>query len=67
MASALDISPPRVTQIESDGANLTFATLLEHANASGCEVEIVLRPRDPKLPLITAPLTTFGKTALSSK
>jgi transcriptional regulator with XRE-family HTH domain len=63
MAGALEISPPRVTQIESSGVNLTLATVLEHANASGCEVEIVLRPRDPKLPLITASLATLKKSS----
>ena len=31
-------------------------TLLEHAAATGCDVEIILRPRDPRLPLVTAPL-----------
>jgi transcriptional regulator with XRE-family HTH domain len=61
MAQSLDVSPPRIAQIESEGANLTLATVLEHAHASDCEVELVLRPRNPKLPSVTAVLTAFDK------
>ncbi len=56
VAAALEVSAPRVAQIEAQGANLMLSTLLEHAAATGCDVEIILRPRDPKLPLVTAPL-----------
>jgi predicted XRE-type DNA-binding protein len=56
IAATLEISAPRVAQVESLEANLTLSTLLDHAQAAGCEVEIVLRPRDPHLPLVTAPL-----------
>jgi Helix-turn-helix domain len=62
IAERLDVSGPRVAQVESSEGNLTLATLLEHAQASGCEVEIVLRPRDPALPLIIAPLMGVMKT-----
>lgn len=62
IASRLEVSAPRVAQVESNEANMTLATLLEHAQASGCEVEIVLRPHDRHLPLITAPLMGFVKT-----
>jgi ribosome-binding protein aMBF1 (putative translation factor) len=57
VAVALEISAPRVAQVESLESNLTLSTLLEHAQAVGCEVEIVLRPHDPKLPLVTAALS----------
>jgi ribosome-binding protein aMBF1 (putative translation factor) len=62
VATMLEVSAPRVAQIESLDANLTLSTLLEHAAAIGCEVEIVLRPRDPSLPLVTAPLAGAVKT-----
>jgi transcriptional regulator with XRE-family HTH domain len=62
IAERLEVSGPRVAQVESNDANLTLATLLEHAQASGCEVEIVLRPHDPSLPLITAPLLGMGRS-----
>jgi transcriptional regulator with XRE-family HTH domain len=62
IAERLEVSGPRVAQVESNEANLTLATLLEHAQASGCEVEIVLRPHDPSLPLITAPLLSMGRS-----
>jgi transcriptional regulator with XRE-family HTH domain len=54
VAAALEVSAPRVAQVESFEANMTLSTLLEHAQAVGCEVEIVLRPLDPKLPLVRA-------------
>ncbi len=57
VAAALEVSAPRVAQVESFEANLTLSTLLEHAQAVGCEVEIVLRPHDPKLPLVMAALS----------
>jgi transcriptional regulator with XRE-family HTH domain len=63
IAERLDVSGPRVAQVESSEANLTLATLLEHAQASGCEVEIVLRPHDPALPLIIASLMGVAKTS----
>jgi predicted XRE-type DNA-binding protein len=65
VAAMLEVSAPRVAQIESLEANLTLSTLLEHAAATGCEVEIVLRPRDPSLPLVTAPLAGAVKTVSS--
>ena len=63
IANRLDVSAPRVAQVESSESNMTLATLLEHAQASGCEVEIVLRPHDRHLPLITAPLMGLKKTS----
>ncbi len=50
IAKALHLSAPRVTQIESQHSNLTLSTLLDHAQAANCDVEIILRPRDKKLP-----------------
>jgi len=57
VAQTLEVSGPRVAQVESSDSNLTLSTLLEHAQAVGCEVEIVLRPRDPKLPLVMTSLS----------
>ena len=57
VAFSLDVSGPRVAQVESSSSNLTLSTLLEHAQAVDCEVEIVLRPRDPKLPLVMTSLS----------
>lgn len=56
VAEQLEVSAPRIAQVEADGSNLTLGTLVEYAKAVGCEVEVVLRPRDPKLPAVTAPL-----------
>ena len=63
IAHLLDVSAPRVAQVESDEANITLSTLLEHAQASGCEVEIVLRPHDRHLPVITTPLMGLSRTS----
>lgn len=57
VAEQLEVSAPRIAQVESDGANLTLGALVEYAQAVGCEVEVVLRPRDSKLPVVTAPLS----------
>lgn len=67
LAVKLEVSAPRVAQVEASDANLTLATVLEHAQASGCEVEIVLRPHDPKLPLITASLMGLAKSSSRRK
>ena len=56
VAQNLNISAPRVSQLESLESNPTLSTLLQHAHAVGCEVEIILRPRDPKLPLVITAL-----------
>jgi ribosome-binding protein aMBF1 (putative translation factor) len=63
VAGMLEVSAPRVAQVESSEANLTLSTLMEYASAADCEVEIVLRPRDPNLPLVTAPLSAVRKTS----
>lgn len=57
VALALSISTPRVAQVESLEANLTLKTILDHAAAVGYEVEIVLRPQDPKLQQVTVHLS----------
>jgi DNA-binding XRE family transcriptional regulator len=56
MAKALKVSPARVTQIESINNNITLETLVQHAQAANCEVEIILRPKDKNLPEIRTAL-----------
>jgi predicted XRE-type DNA-binding protein len=61
VAAALKVSAPRIAQIESLESNPTLLSVVEHASAVGYEVEIVLRPRNPKLALVVAPLSATGK------
>jgi DNA-binding XRE family transcriptional regulator len=56
MAKVLQVSAARVTQIEAQNSNLTLETLLQHAQAANCDVEIVLRPKDKNLPEVRTAL-----------
>jgi predicted XRE-type DNA-binding protein len=58
IAAQLEVSAPRIAQVESEGSNITLATLLKYAEAAGCEVEIRLRPHDPSLPTVSTPLSS---------
>jgi predicted XRE-type DNA-binding protein len=57
VAAELEVSAPRIAQMESEGTNLTLGSLVEYARAVDCEVEVVLRPRNPKLPMVVAPIS----------
>ncbi len=56
VAKQLQISAARVAQIENQPRNLTLETLVQHAQAIGYEVEIVLHPRQKNLPEVRAEL-----------
>ena len=59
IAKSLNVSAARVTQIESQNSNLTLETLMQHAQAANCEVEIILRPKNKNLPEVRTALPSL--------
>jgi predicted XRE-type DNA-binding protein len=58
IATSLGISPAQVTQIENQDNNFDIKTIVEHAQASGYDVELVLRPKKTGANSISAQLTS---------
>ncbi|MEJ3745168.1 helix-turn-helix transcriptional regulator [Actinomycetes bacterium KLBMP 9797] len=49
LAQSMGVSPGRVSQILSGDENLTLRTLGSVIDALGADIEVTLRPREPRL------------------
>jgi predicted XRE-type DNA-binding protein len=58
IATSLSISPAQVAQIENQDNDFDIKTIVEHAQASGYDVELVLHPKKTDANSISAQLTS---------